>query len=173
MCFVSTAKEGIVQVFEYLFLDLWPASWSSGQSLWLLIMRSRVRFPALPWVFSLKGKIPGSTVGIFLEGKDSHGDHGLGRLVECRFKAPPGTTSFSITTHTPSGQRNCASWASQPRKSVTLLLCARGRTTKSTKRHVVALRGKKKIRSFDQYFLSNLSRENGLQDVSFLLRTTD
>ena len=35
-----------------------PASWSSGQSLWLLIMRSRVRFPALPWEFSLKGKIP-------------------------------------------------------------------------------------------------------------------
>ena len=24
-----------------------PASWSSGQSLWLLIMKSRVRFPAL------------------------------------------------------------------------------------------------------------------------------
>ena len=44
--------------------------------------------------------IPGSTVGIFLEGEDSHGDHGLGRLVEFRFKAPPGTTSSSITTHT-------------------------------------------------------------------------
>ena len=46
------------------------------------------------------GSIPGSTVGIFLEGEDSHGDHGLGRLVEFRFKAPPGTTSSSITTHT-------------------------------------------------------------------------
>jgi len=34
----------------------WPASWSSSQSLWLLIMRSRVRFPALPWEFSLKGE---------------------------------------------------------------------------------------------------------------------
>ena len=31
----------------------WPASWSSGQSFWLLITRSRVRFPALPWEFSL------------------------------------------------------------------------------------------------------------------------
>ena len=78
------------------------------------------------------GLIPGSTVGIFLEEEDSHGDHGLGRLVEFRFKAPPGTTSSSITTHTPSGQRNCASWASHPQKSVTLLPCPGGRTTKST-----------------------------------------
>ena len=79
------------------------------------------------------GLIPGSTMGIFLEGEDSGGDHGLGRLVEFRFKAPPGTTSSSITTHTPSGQCNCASWASQPQKLVTLLPCPGGRTTKSTK----------------------------------------
>ena len=79
------------------------------------------------------GSIPSSTVGIFLEGEDSHGDHGLGRLVEFRFKARPGTTSSSITTHTSSGQRNCASCASQPQKSVTLLPCPGGRTTKSTK----------------------------------------
>ena len=72
-------------------------------------------------------------MGIFLDGEDSRGDHGLGRLVEFRFKAPPGTTSPSITTHTPSGQRVCASWASQPQKSVTLLPCPGGRTTKSTK----------------------------------------
>ena len=32
-----------------------------------------------------------------------------------------------------SGQRNCASWASQPQKSVTLLPCRGGRTTKSTR----------------------------------------
>jgi hypothetical protein len=32
-------------------------------------MRSRVRFPVLPW-------------GFFLEGEYSHGDHGLGNLVE-------------------------------------------------------------------------------------------
>ena len=79
------------------------------------------------------GSIPGSTVGIFLEGEDTRGDHGLDRLVEFRFKAPPGTTSSSITNHTSSGQRNCASWASQPQKSVTLLSCPGGRTTKSTK----------------------------------------
>ena len=90
------------------------------------------------------GSIPGSTVGIFLRGEESHGDHGLGRLVEFRFKAPPGTTSSSITTHTPSGQRNCASWASQAQKSVTLLPCLGGRTTKSTKGHVVAVDQKKK-----------------------------
>ena len=72
-------------------------------------------------------------MGIFLEGEDSHGDHGLGRLVEFRFKAPPGTTSSSITTHTSLGQRNCTSWASQPQKSVTLLPCPGGGTTKSTK----------------------------------------
>ena len=77
--------------------------------------------------------IPGSTVGIFVEGEDSRGDHGLGRLVEFRFKAPSGITSSSITTHTTSGQRNCASWASQPQKSVTFLPCPGGRTTKSTK----------------------------------------
>jgi len=37
-----------------------PASWSSGQS--LCLMRSRVRFPALPWEFSLKGRIPAMTM---------------------------------------------------------------------------------------------------------------
>ena len=94
-------------------------SWSSGQS--------------LTTNHEVTGSIPASTVGIFLEGEDSRGDRGLGRLVEFRFKAPPGTTSSSITTHTPSGQRNCASWASQSQKSVTLLPCPGGRTTKSTK----------------------------------------
>ena len=105
-------------------------------------------------------------MGIFLEGEDPCSGHGLGRLVEFRFnplntklnpichllallgahhilhfsrirvKVPPGTTSPSITTHTPSGQRNCASWASQPQKSVTLLPCPGGRTTKSMKHSI-------------------------------------
>jgi len=39
-------------------------------------------------------------MGVFLEGEDSRGDHGLGRLVDFRFKAPPGTTSSYITAHT-------------------------------------------------------------------------
>jgi hypothetical protein len=42
-----------------------PVSWSSGQCFRLLIIRSRVRFPVLPWEF-------------FLEGEDPPGDHGLG-----------------------------------------------------------------------------------------------
>ena len=37
-----------------------------------------------------------------------------------RLKAPPGTSSPYISPLTSSGQRNCASWASQPQKSVTL-----------------------------------------------------
>jgi hypothetical protein len=63
-----------------------PASWSSGQSFCLLIKRSRVRFPVLPW-------------GFFLEGEDSYGDHGLGSLVELRFKVPPSTSSPYINIH--------------------------------------------------------------------------
>jgi len=43
--------------------------------------------------------IPRSTVGIFPEGEDSRGNHGLGRLVEFRFKDPPDTTCSYITTH--------------------------------------------------------------------------
>ena len=99
----------ILYSVKFLF---WSAFWSSGQSFWLLIMRSRVRFPVLPWEF-------------LLEGEDSRGDHGLGRLVDFRFKAPPGNTSSYINTHTPSGQRNCASWASQPQKMVTHFCHAR------------------------------------------------
>jgi len=54
---------------------------------------------SLPTNHEVLGSIPGSTVGIFPEGEDSCGDHGLGRLVEFRFKGPPGTTSSYITTH--------------------------------------------------------------------------
>jgi len=71
--------------------------------------------------------IPGSTVGIFPEGEDSRGDHGLGRLVEFRFKGPPGTTSSYITTHfigQPHGRPNlrsrlhsCHAQNGGPRKS--------------------------------------------------------
>jgi len=38
-----------------------------------------------------------------------------------------------ISPFTSSGQRNRASWASQPQKSVTLLPCLGGKTTKSTR----------------------------------------
>jgi hypothetical protein len=35
----------------------------------------------------------------FLEGEDPHADHGLGSLVELRFKAPPGASYSYITIH--------------------------------------------------------------------------
>ena len=60
-------------------------SWYSGQS--------------LTTNHEVPGSIPGSTMGIFPKGEDSRGDHGLGRLVEFRFKGPPDTTSTYITTH--------------------------------------------------------------------------
>ena len=39
----------------------------------------------------------------------------------------------TISPLTSSGQHNCASWASQPQKSVKLLRCPGGRTMKSTR----------------------------------------
>jgi hypothetical protein len=119
-CYIIWTTGSVIKVntcFSILVYFLRPISWSSGQSFWLLIMRSRVRFPVLPW-------------GLFLEGEDPLGDHVLGSLVEFRFKAPPGT-SYSYTPSTSSGQGNCASWASQPQKSVTLRPQLGGETTKS------------------------------------------
>jgi hypothetical protein len=100
-----------------------PASWSSVQSFWLLIMRSRVHFLVL-------------LCGFFLEWEDSHGDHGLGSLVELRrFKIgglrPLLVFHIHISSSTSSGQRNCASWASHPQKSVTLKPQPGEETTKS------------------------------------------
>jgi hypothetical protein len=83
-----------------------------GQSFWLLIMRSRVRFPVLPW-------------GFFLEGEDFHDDHGLGSLVVLGFKAPF-CTYFQISPPTSSGQRNCASWVSHPQVGYTSATTGRG-----------------------------------------------
>jgi hypothetical protein len=80
-------------------------------------MRSRVRFPILLW-------------GFFFEGEDFHGDHGLGSLVELRLR-PLLVLHIHVSPFTSSGQRNCASWASQPQKSVTLRSQPGGETTKS------------------------------------------
>jgi hypothetical protein len=90
-------------------------------------MGSRVRFPVLPW-------------GFFLEGEDHHGDHGLGSLVEFRFKVPPGTSSSYISPSTSSGQRNRASRASQPQKSVTLRPQPGRGDHEAIKGHVVAMK---------------------------------
>jgi hypothetical protein len=95
------------------------ASWSSGQEFLLLFMRSRVRFPVLPW-------------GFFLDGEDCHGDHGLGRLVELGLR-PLLVLHTYILPSTSSGQRNCASWAFQPQTSVTFEPQPGGETTKSTR----------------------------------------
>ena len=45
----------------YYERDDWPPLWSSGQSFWLQIQRSRVRFPALPDFLSSSGSGTGST----------------------------------------------------------------------------------------------------------------
>jgi len=63
------------------------------------ILISLVVYWSLPTNHEVPASIPGSAVGIFPEGEDSRGDHGLGRLVEFRFKGHPGTTSTYITTH--------------------------------------------------------------------------
>jgi hypothetical protein len=94
-----------------------PATWSIGQSFWLMIMRSRVRFPVLAWGFSL-------------EGEDSHGDHGLGSLVELRLRSVL-VLLIHVSPTTSSGQRSCASWAFPPQKLVTLQPQRGGVTTKS------------------------------------------
>ena len=85
---------------------LGPASWSSGQGLWLLIMRSRVRFPVLPCEFFLQGKIPMVTM--------------VWVVSRFRLKALPGISSSRISPLTSSGQRSRAPWASQTQKSATL-----------------------------------------------------
>ena len=53
-----------INVKPYLMFTLTfsrPPLWSSGQSFWLQIQRSRVRFPALPDFLSGSGSGTGST----------------------------------------------------------------------------------------------------------------
>ena len=47
--------------FTFHFIRAWPPLWSSGQSFWLQIQKSRVRFPALPDFLSSSGSGTGST----------------------------------------------------------------------------------------------------------------
>ena len=46
---------------NYTYVNARPPLWSSGQSFWLQIQRSRVRFPALPDFLSSSGSGTGST----------------------------------------------------------------------------------------------------------------
>ena len=50
-----------IQDFELSYNIFRPPLWSSGQSFWLQIQRSRVRFPALPDFLSSSGSGTGST----------------------------------------------------------------------------------------------------------------
>ena len=96
-------------IFCTLLSSAMHSTWSSQFSLCFLInpnifcplLTSLVVWwsESLPTNHETPRSIPGSTVGIFPEGEDSRGDHGLGKLVEFRFKGPPGTTSSYITTH--------------------------------------------------------------------------
>ena len=48
-------------ILMYSIFGIWPPLWSSGQSFWLQIQRSWVRFPALPDFLSSSGSGTGST----------------------------------------------------------------------------------------------------------------
>jgi hypothetical protein len=112
-----------------------------SQSFWLLIMRSRVRFPVLSCRF-------------FLEEEDSHGDIGLGLR-------PLLVLHIHISPSTSSGQRNCASWVSQPQKSVTLRPQPGGEITKSIRVYLIY-----------NYLTNGLITCNCLCIVTWCLRTT-
>ena len=58
---VCSAFSRQVQSGVGIFSILWRSLWSSGQSFWLQIQRSRVRFPALPDFLSSSGSGTGST----------------------------------------------------------------------------------------------------------------
>jgi hypothetical protein len=49
------------ELLKCVVAAMWPPLWSSGQSFWLQIQRSRCRFPALPDFLSSSGSWTGST----------------------------------------------------------------------------------------------------------------
>ena len=53
-------KDTVISRLKFQF-RYGPPLWSSGQSFWLQIQRSRVRFPALPDFLSSSGSGTGST----------------------------------------------------------------------------------------------------------------
>jgi len=83
-------------------------------------------------------------VGIFNEGEDSRGDHGLGRLVEFRFKDPP---RHSILLYHHSHHRdNVTAPLGRPSLRSRLHFChAQEGGPRSPQGHVVGALDKKKI----------------------------
>jgi len=59
--FLSPGIIIIIIIIIIITIISWPPLWSSGQSFWLQIQRSRVRFPALPYFLSSSGSGTGST----------------------------------------------------------------------------------------------------------------
>jgi hypothetical protein len=73
-----------------------------------------------------------------LEGEDPLGDHGLGSLVELRFKAPPGT--FIFIYHNPPHRDNVTRFMGVPNLEVGYTSATTGRGDHEVyKGHVVAL----------------------------------
>jgi len=54
-------QNSVKHYFSVMNYNLRPPLWSNGQSFWLQIQRSRVRFPALPDFLSSSGSGTGST----------------------------------------------------------------------------------------------------------------
>ena len=99
------------------FDKLWYCYWHIIFNRQLLIMRSRVRFPALPWEFFLVGKIPTVTM--------------VWVVSRLRLKGPSWYLIFIyISPLSSMGQRSRTSWAHQPQKSATLSPQPGGKTTK-------------------------------------------
>jgi len=89
-----------VCLFVYLFIPFsHTCNTGYNYNLYITTQTSLVVWSECGQNHEVPGSIPGSTAGIFPEGEISCGDHGLGRLVEFRFKGRPGTTSSYITTH--------------------------------------------------------------------------
>jgi hypothetical protein len=104
-----------------------PASWLCGQNFWLLAMRSRVRFPVLPWEFSLARE-------------DPHSDHGLGSLYNLCLR--PLLLHHADSYHHSHHRGNVSAPYGRPNLRSRLYSATTGRKTRSLYGHVLALGGK-------------------------------
>jgi hypothetical protein len=58
-CYLPSTRPGLKYLYNYSYTG--PPLWSSGQSFWLHILRSRIRFPVLPDFLRSSGSGTGST----------------------------------------------------------------------------------------------------------------